>query len=160
MRVPLYTSMLAALALSFVVAGDCSAADITQAIAGTQSLQQQNSANRASSRPGQLATSLRDPLPQLHIPDEWRNPPVQNAPRDSFKPRGGRDSGLELPELGSVQAGSLQAGSLKERTEEIAHRFKSEGLPVARLWQTNSSLISLGLNNKGKPGLWLTKKLP
>jgi hypothetical protein len=157
MRVPLYTSMLAALALGFVVAGDCSAADITQAIAGTQTLQQQNSMNRtmASSRPGQLASSLRDPQPQLHIPDEWRNPLVQNAPRDSFRPRSDRDSGLDLPELGSVQVGSL-----KERTEEIAHRFKSEGLPVARLWQTNSSLISLGLNNKGKPGLWLTKKLP
>jgi hypothetical protein len=96
MRVPLYTSMLAALALGFVATRDCSAADITQAIAGTQAVQ-------------------------------------QHAPRDLFMPRSGRDSRFDLPELGSVQAGSLK---------------------------TNSSLISLGLNSKGKPGLWLTKKLP
>jgi hypothetical protein len=37
-------------------------------------------------------------------------------------------------------------------------RFHREGLPVARLWENHSALISLGLNAKGKPGLWLVQK--
>jgi len=44
------------------------------------------------------------------------------------------------------------------RVEELALRFHREGLPIARLWENKSALISLGLNGKGKPGLWLTQK--
>jgi len=44
------------------------------------------------------------------------------------------------------------------RVEELALRFHREGLPLARLWETKSALVSLGLNPKGKPGLWLTQK--
>jgi len=36
--------------------------------------------------------------------------------------------------------------------------FRREGLPVARLWENNSTLLHLGLNQKGKPGLWLVQK--
>ena len=44
------------------------------------------------------------------------------------------------------------------RVEELALRFHREGLPLARLWENKSALVSLGLNPKGKPGLWLTQK--
>jgi hypothetical protein len=37
-------------------------------------------------------------------------------------------------------------------------RFHHEGLPLARLWENKSALVSLGLNPKGKPGLWITQK--
>jgi hypothetical protein len=40
----------------------------------------------------------------------------------------------------------------------IAERFGHEGLPVARLWENHAALVSLGLNQKGKPGLWLMQK--
>jgi hypothetical protein len=46
------------------------------------------------------------------------------------------------------------------RAEEIAHRFRHEGLPVARLFESRSALVSLGLNQRGKPGIWLIQKLP
>jgi hypothetical protein len=50
--------------------------------------------------------------------------------------------------------------SMRPKTlEDVARRFHREGLPVARLWQTESTALSLGLNNKGKPGLWFVKKL-
>jgi hypothetical protein len=42
----------------------------------------------------------------------------------------------------------------------FALRVHHEGLPLLRLWQTKSALLSLGLNPKGKPGLWLTQKVP
>src|SRR5260370_37021245 len=42
--------------------------------------------------------------------------------------------------------------------EEIVRRVHREGLPVARLWENKSALVSLGLNQKGKPGLWIIQK--
>ncbi len=42
--------------------------------------------------------------------------------------------------------------------EAFAHRVRHEGLPVARLWENHAALVSLGLNPKGKPGLWLVQK--
>jgi hypothetical protein len=44
------------------------------------------------------------------------------------------------------------------RVEELALRFHREGLPIARLWENKSALVSLGLNQKGKPGLWIVQK--
>ena len=44
------------------------------------------------------------------------------------------------------------------RAQAFADRFRREGLPVARLWENHSALVSLGLNQKGKPGLWLVQK--
>jgi hypothetical protein len=43
--------------------------------------------------------------------------------------------------------------------QEAARRFHREGLPVARLWESHSALVSLGLNQRGKPGLWLVQKV-
>jgi hypothetical protein len=43
--------------------------------------------------------------------------------------------------------------------EELAKRLRREGLPVARLFENQSALVSLGLNQKGKPGLWLIQKM-
>jgi hypothetical protein len=42
--------------------------------------------------------------------------------------------------------------------EQMVQRFHREGLPVARLWESHSALVSIGLNQKGKPGLWLVQK--
>jgi hypothetical protein len=39
-------------------------------------------------------------------------------------------------------------------------RIRREGVPIARLWNSKSALLSLGLNEKGKPGLWLIQKIP
>jgi hypothetical protein len=38
-------------------------------------------------------------------------------------------------------------------------RVAREGLPFARLWESRSALLSIGLSPKGKPGLWLTQKI-
>lgn len=43
--------------------------------------------------------------------------------------------------------------------ETLAHNFHQEGLPVAKLFESNQSLVHLGLNPKGKPGLWIVHKL-
>ena len=38
-------------------------------------------------------------------------------------------------------------------------RMHREGLPIARLWKSESALLSIGLNKRGKPGVWFTKTL-
>jgi hypothetical protein len=69
---------------------------------------------------------------------------------------------LQLPDLGSDRA-RPRFESAPPRTmggaEEFARRVHREGLPVARLWENKSALLSLGLNQRGKPGLWITQKI-
>jgi hypothetical protein len=45
------------------------------------------------------------------------------------------------------------------RIEELALRVHREGVPLARLWQNENALLHLGLNSRGKPGLWLVQKI-
>jgi hypothetical protein len=61
-----------------------------------------------------------------------------------------------------VQARALPMGELNFRVmsqaEIFARRVHQEGLPIARLFQSKSASLSLGLNRRGKPGLWFTQK--
>ena len=42
--------------------------------------------------------------------------------------------------------------------QDFVRRVHHEGLPVARLFESKSALLHLGLSPKGKPGLWLVQK--
>jgi hypothetical protein len=68
----------------------------------------------------------------------------------------GTQEELQLPDLGSSAGGLVRPMS---RSQELVQRVHREGLPIARLWQNKSALLSLGLNQKGKPGHWLTQKI-
>lgn len=61
-----------------------------------------------------------------------------------------------------TQRHALGMGELNFRTmsqaEIFARRVHQEGLPIARLFESKSALLSIGLNKKGKPGLWFTQK--
>jgi hypothetical protein len=59
---------------------------------------------------------------------------------------------MQLPALGS---NGVRA---RPTIQEFVHRVHQEGLPVARLFEGKSALVHLGLNPKGKPGLWLVQK--
>jgi hypothetical protein len=61
----------------------------------------------------------------------------------------------QLPALGADAA----PAATKSTMEELARRLHREGLPVARLWESHTALISLGLSPRGKPGLWLIQKV-
>jgi hypothetical protein len=74
------------------------------------------------------------------------------SPRRQFL---GSQERLELPNLGTEGA----QARVPSRVEEFARRVHREGLPVARLWENKSALVSLGLNQKGKPGLWVIQKI-
>jgi hypothetical protein len=68
----------------------------------------------------------------------------------------GAQQPFELPALGAERA---PAARVPSRAEEFAQRVRREGLPLARLWENKSALVSLGLNKKGKPGLWIVQKI-
>jgi hypothetical protein len=99
----------------------------------------------------------------LHVPLDL-HPPVLSAPAAQSsanfpsalhrQPLGGQDQ-IQLPALGA----DAQPTRIPSRMEEIARRVHREGLPVARLWENKSALVSLGLNQRGKPGLWLVQKV-
>lgn len=59
---------------------------------------------------------------------------------------------IDLPSMGTQSR-------IPNRAQEFARRVRREGLPVARLWENKAALLSLGLNNKGKPGLWIIQKI-
>jgi hypothetical protein len=60
-----------------------------------------------------------------------------------------------LPGLGG--GGAMRTMS---RAQEMAQRVQREGVPIARLWETRSALLHIGLSPRGKPGLWLIQKVP
>jgi hypothetical protein len=58
----------------------------------------------------------------------------------------------EVPTLGS------EGVHARPTIQEFVHKVHREGLPVARLFETKSALVHLGLSPRGKPGLWLVQK--
>jgi hypothetical protein len=59
---------------------------------------------------------------------------------------------LQLPNLGSDNMHG------RPTVQDFVHKVHQEGLPVARLFETKSALLHLGLNPRGKPGVWLVQK--
>jgi len=118
------------------------------------------------SRPAPAAGALAHP-PHLDLrppsPRELDTSPAASADRlSSGRPRtlGSRDSDSNLPASSHLPAFGADARETRvmSRAETFARHFHREGLPVARLWENHSALLSLGLNGKGKPGLWLVQK--
>ncbi len=61
---------------------------------------------------------------------------------------------LSLPTMGGDGRGVRD----QSPTEQMVRQVRKEGLPLARLWQNDQALVSLGLNRRGKPGLWIIQK--
>jgi hypothetical protein len=78
--------------------------------------------------------------------------PERFAASAAAPPEGRRSRALAPPE-------SETSGHIMSPIEALAHNFHQQGLPVARLFENHTSLVHLGLNEKGKPGLWILHKL-
>jgi hypothetical protein len=63
-------------------------------------------------------------------------------------------------EQAQVEAPTLSSDGMRARPaiEDFVRKVHREGLPVARLFETKSALVHLGLSPRGKPGLWLVQK--
>jgi hypothetical protein len=65
-------------------------------------------------------------------------------------------TGFARPGFGTREAGF----PVMSQPETLLHRVQREGVPIIRLWNSKSALLSIGLNQKGKPGLWLIQTTP
>ncbi len=63
------------------------------------------------------------------------------------------------PSRAPAPAANVASGHIMSPMETLAHNFQQQGLPLARLFENKDSLVHLGLNQKGKPGLWILHKL-
>lgn len=61
-----------------------------------------------------------------------------------------------LPVLG---AANEPAERNTGRIETLVRRARREGIPIIRLWDGRAAFVSLGLNQRGVPGLWLIQKI-
>jgi hypothetical protein len=77
----------------------------------------------------------------------------------SAAPTDRRLFGGESPFRSDTQPNSEQSGHIMSPLQNMAHNYQREGLPLAKLFQNGNSLVHVGLNPRGKPGLWIVHKL-
>lgn len=111
---------------------------------------------RSTARAESPAVSRLD----LRAPANWPSPVVVTPAFPSARRASGDAARRGLREDFQSLGSDLPAMRTMSRAEDIAYRFRREGLPVARLFESRSALVSLGLNQRGKPGIWLIQKLP
>jgi hypothetical protein len=92
--------------------------------------------------------------PQLDL-----RPPLDFLPASvpgsaAFSSLSGSDDPIARPSFGTREAHF----PVMNQQESWLHRARREGVPILRLWNSKSALLSIGLNQKGKPGLWLIQK--
>jgi hypothetical protein len=121
-----------------------------------------------------LNSALAAPPPVRQGPPHLQNqtqPPGQHldlrAPvpaADAAEKSSAFPSMSHIHKLGSqeqVQPSALALDTMRSRlgVQDFVRRVRQEGLPVARLLESRTALLHLGLNPKGKPGLWLVQKV-
>jgi len=136
---------LFAAATGSAYAGDRSGGETQRIAAATK-----NAVSVARTFPGLLELGPQPALPRAGAADEFPSPARRRLdlyPQES-------SASAWLPALGNDGHG------IRDQTpaEQFVRRVHREGLPVLRLWQNKAALLSLGFNNKGKPGLWITQK--
>jgi hypothetical protein len=141
--------------------GDRSQTQVPMALAGAAALCILNSALAAPPQVRQGRPHLQNqaqPLGQ-HLDLRAPVPAVDAAEKSSAFP-----SMSHIHRLGSqeqVQSPALGLDTMRSRlgVQDFVRRVQHEGLPVARLLENRTALLHLGLNPKGKPGLWLVQKV-
>jgi hypothetical protein len=73
-------------------------------------------------------------------------------PSRTHPPLGASEQAIQSPQPGFAGA------QTRPTIQQFVRQVRREGLPVARLFESKSALVHLGLSPKGKPGLWLVQK--
>ena len=75
---------------------------------------------------------------------------------------GGEDRGAEdrmRPAAFGADAVSVQETSQAQIITQRIQHIHRDGLAIAHLWESKSAALNIGLNQRGKPGLWFTQKM-
>jgi hypothetical protein len=117
------------------------------------------------------ATPSHSPASHLDFQRLDLRPPENLAGGRASAPGPGGDSpafpSAKRAQLGTASAAQdLPGGAnlatlhMESNLHELVRHVPHEGLPVARLWETKTALLHVGLSPRGKPGLWLIQKVP
>jgi len=137
-----------------------------EALAG-QPLEKVGAALNHAANAGRPAPSLRVPSERLDLrlpevlagSDSMQSFPV-SARRKLFAAKNPSRFEADAAAPGAATpAPTVASGHIMSPMETMARNFRQQGLPVARLFENKDSLVHLGLNQKGKPGLWILHKL-
>lgn len=88
-----------------------------------------------------------------NTPLDLRPPTLETAPGGELPSRSRAEHSGEDDRLASLGA-AMNQEQPSTRAQAFIQRFHREGLPLARLWQSHTALVSVGLNPRGKPGIW------
>jgi len=101
-----------------------------------------------SSQPAGQHLDLRAPAPPAEAAEKSAVFPSMGNPR-----RSASAEQVPLPAPGP--------DGMRNRlgVQDFMRHVHQEGLPVARLYESKSALLHLGLSPRGKPGLWLVQKV-
>ena len=145
------------------ICGLCGVACAGIALAGPPAAQESRVARVAGETHGARAGGPFNSFKMATAHLDLRAPTdVPQAAANADAPAGFPSSGRLIGSTHSLQlpiSGTDGHPREMSRAEEFARRVHREGLPIARLWDGHSALVSLGLNQRGKPGLWLVQKV-
>ena len=110
--------------------------------------------------PENASTAHLDLRPPANYPAAIRAADTRElASAPSPSPIGSLDSGKNERILSPAFSIDETNFRMMSKPAIFVDRVRREGLPFARLWESRSALLSIGLSPKGKPGLWLTQKI-
>jgi hypothetical protein len=127
-----------------------------------QPLEQVTAAFSRASRENHISTPVQAPRGRLDLRPPSATPGTAAVAESFSAPGSHRLFDSQPPSRSDARSSSppaAQSGHIMSPMETLAHNFHQEGLPVAKLFESNQSLVHLGLNPKGKPGLWIVHKL-
>ena len=108
----------------------------------------------AATTPLRLPANRLDLAPPA-LPPSYNEKIAESFPAAKPHSEAAIESQAKLAGLGN----SIGNQRVPGRVEQLARNFHRDGLPVARIFQSENSLVHLGLNQKGKPGLWIVEKI-
>jgi hypothetical protein len=117
----------------------------------------------AASRSDFQTLDLRPPETDLRAPETLpgSRPPAPIGDAQAVFPSARRAQLDMASEEANLPGGAKWATlRMENKVQEMERRVPREGLPVARLWETKTALLHVGLSPRGKPGLWLMQKVP
>jgi hypothetical protein len=97
-------------------------------------------------------------------------PRPQRFEEPGYAPRGPQDWSLRTGPIDANEGGRSRIAFaihwhddtpiVSPKVASLARNFRHNGLPIVHLWQSGRNLLAIGVNPRGKPGIYFTQQLP
>jgi hypothetical protein len=152
MRIAIFSTPVSLLTLLLAVAANRAHAENFAARAANTGADESSESHQLALLPNKFnATGLANKTGRLSAFNS-----IESNARISLHPNSD-ENGLAVTRPGLA---NMSVPFRPKSIEETVRQFHKEGLSIGRLWQSRSADLNIGLNPKGKPGVWFVKKLP